>query len=185
MSEKFVTVATYGTSVEAQLARGLLEAEGINAYLIGDLTADAFPGLSALGDQVALQVHEQDAPRAVSLLASAASATLHADWERQAEAGVWVCSVCGAAVGYDLSTCPACKTGREGIREGRAEASTDLKKPAERGKSSEAIQKPRDRLTADAPATAQGAEEEPGPQGRAGCVVALAGLLYPLWLLVR
>jgi hypothetical protein len=188
MAERFVTVATYGTSPAAEIARGLLEAEGIRAFVIGGLTADVFPGGGAFGDQVALQVHERDAPRAVSLLAAAeAGATLDRDWEVQAEAGVWVCPVCGTAAGHELSACPACKTQREAIREGRTPADTDLKRP-ERGKPSEAIRPPRDRLTAEAPAVARTAGEEDETDlpagGRAGCVVILVGLLYPLWLFV-
>ena len=49
MPERFVTVATYGAPLEAEMAKNLLETEGIASFLEGDLTASAFFGNSALG----------------------------------------------------------------------------------------------------------------------------------------
>lgn len=118
MPERFVTVATYGVPLEAEMAKNLLETEGIASFLDGELTALAFVGNSAMG-QIRLQVSDQDAPRAAALLAAhAAEATLDADWETQAEegAGVWICSLCGTPVSDLLTVCFACQTRRTDIR---------------------------------------------------------------------
>ena len=62
MTEKFVTVATFDKTFEAQLAKNLLEAEGIASTLSGEFTADMLPLGQAGGiDQIVLQVQENDA----------------------------------------------------------------------------------------------------------------------------
>jgi hypothetical protein len=113
MSQRPVTVATFAHAVEAQLARNLLEAEGITAYLANE--NNVFPGAYDLVGRVGLQVAAEDAPRAVGLLA-AVEATLDDDWEAQAEKDVWVCSLCGTPVSTSLSVCYACETPRESIQ---------------------------------------------------------------------
>src|SRR5947209_18448617 len=108
MSDRFVTVASYTFPPEAQMARNLLEAEGIPAVLANEMTGDAFAGM---GDPIHLQVKAADARRAVSALAAAsAEAALDEDWEAQAEggAGVWPCPLCGGPVSNRLTVCPAC-----------------------------------------------------------------------------
>ena len=118
MSDKFVKVATYNQSFEAQLAKNLLENEGIDSMLSGELTADVLPLGQAGSDQIVLQVREDNAQRATGILAAVAAAKLDADWEEQAEsgAGVWICSICGEPISNGLSMCYSCQTPREGIR---------------------------------------------------------------------
>ncbi len=119
MSDKFVTVMTFHQSFEAQLAKNLLEDEGIASILSGELTADMLPfGQAGGGDQIVLQVHEGDAQRAAGVLAAVAAAKLDDNWEDEAEsgAGVWICSICGEPISNRLSTCYSCQTPREGIR---------------------------------------------------------------------
>ncbi len=119
MSDQFVTVMTFNRSFEAQLAKNLLENEGIESMLAGELTADVLPfGQAGGSDQIALQVREDDAQRAAGLLAAVDAAKLDDDWEDQAESGVWLCSICGEPVSNRLSICYSCQTPREGIRAG-------------------------------------------------------------------
>ncbi|HZY86566.1 MAG TPA: DUF2007 domain-containing protein [Gemmataceae bacterium] len=117
MTDKFVTVATFGLPYEAELAKSLLQNEGIESFLSGEQTADVWLGNAGLGDQLRLQVHEQDAQRAAGILAAQAAA-LDEDWEDKAEhdPDIWVCSLCGSPVSNRLSACLACQTPREGIR---------------------------------------------------------------------
>ena len=126
MSDKFVKVMTFNDSFEAQLAKQLLKDEGIESMLTGMLTANVLFGNIALGDQIVLRVHEDEAQRAASILATnAAEAKLDDDWENQAEAGagVWLCTICGEPIRNRLSICYSCQTPREGIR---ADAPRDL-----------------------------------------------------------
>jgi hypothetical protein len=117
MSDKFVTVMTFHQSFEAQLAKNLLQDEGINSMLSGELTADMLPlGQAGGSDQIVLQVHEDDAQRAAGLLAVVAAAKLDDNWEEEAEASVWLCSICGEPISNRLSVCYSCQTPREGIR---------------------------------------------------------------------
>lgn len=119
MADTFVTVMTFHQSFEAQLAKNLLEDEGIASILSGELTADMLPfGQAGGGDQIVLQVHEGDAQRAAGVLAAVAAAKLDDNWEEEAEsgAGVWICSICGEPISNRLSSCYSCQTPREGIR---------------------------------------------------------------------
>jgi hypothetical protein len=118
MSDHFVTVQHFGNSFEAQLAKNLLENEGITSMVTGELSQDVLLGTGL--NQIALQVHEDDAQRATGILAAVAAAKLDEDWEEQAEsgAGVWTCSICGEPISNNLSVCYSCQTPRESIRAG-------------------------------------------------------------------
>jgi hypothetical protein len=118
MPGKFVTVMSFHLPYEAELARGLLEAEGITAFLAGDVAGSVLAGTGVVGE-VHLQVDEADAQRAAGILAACqAEAALDEDWETQAErgAGVWVCSLCGTPVSNHLPVCYSCATPRDAIR---------------------------------------------------------------------
>jgi hypothetical protein len=117
MANRFVTVQMFNNSFKAQLAKNLLENEGIESMMSGELSQDVMLGTGL--NQIALQVHEDQAQRATGILAAAeAEAELDADWEHQAEsgAGVWVCTICGEPIHNSLSVCYSCQTPREGIR---------------------------------------------------------------------
>jgi rubrerythrin len=117
MADKFLTVMTFNQSFEAQLAKNLLENEGIEALMAGEHTSDVLFGNPGLGDQIVLQVREEDAKRAAGILAEVAAAKLEDNWEDEAESGdVWVCSICGEPISNLLSVCYSCQTPREGIR---------------------------------------------------------------------
>jgi hypothetical protein len=118
MSDQFVTVATYNRSFEAQCAKNLLENEGIESMLSGEITADVLSfGQAGGGDQIVLQVREEDAQRATGILAAVAAAKLEDNWEDEAESGsdVWVCTLCGEPISNQISICYSCQTPREGI----------------------------------------------------------------------
>ncbi len=115
MADKLVTVMTFNQSFEAQLAKNLLENEGIECMVGGALSSDVlFSGLAG-ADPIILQVREEDAQRAVALLAAV---ELNKNWEEEAESGadVWICSICGEPISNRLSICYACQTPRDGIR---------------------------------------------------------------------
>jgi len=65
--EFLVTVATFGNAPEAHMVRSLLEAEGIHAFVMGDMAATAWGFVNA-PDAVQLQVPEKDAARARDVL---------------------------------------------------------------------------------------------------------------------
>ncbi|HKV11982.1 MAG TPA: DUF2007 domain-containing protein [Thermoanaerobaculia bacterium] len=66
--EKLVTVETFSTPWEAQLARARLESEGIHCVVADESFARLYCGLSNALGGVKLQVREEDAPRAAELL---------------------------------------------------------------------------------------------------------------------
>jgi rubrerythrin len=115
MADKLVTVMTFNNSFEAQLAKNLLENEGIVSVVTGEFSSDVLLGTVLGRNQIALQVHEDDAQSAVALLAEV---ELNKDWEDEAESGadVWICSICGEPISNRLSSCYACQSPRDGIR---------------------------------------------------------------------
>ncbi len=115
MADKLVTVMTFNQSFEAQLAKNLLENEGITSVLTGEFSSDILLGTVLGRNQISLQVREEDAQRAVALLAEV---ELNKDWDEEAESGadVWICSICGEPISNRLSICYACQTPRDGIR---------------------------------------------------------------------
>lgn len=165
MGDKFVTVATYNLPYEAELAKNLLQNEGIESFLTGGLTADVLFGNAGLADQVRLQVREDDAQRAAGLLAVHA-ATIDADWEERAEhdPDVWVCSLCGAPVSNQLTTCTGCQTPRASIRADRPRLPAPPVDAVQR-RDEIAARPPRASAPpAPAPAASAAGEEEPFPE---------------------
>jgi hypothetical protein len=70
MSDSLVTVATFATSTEAELARNLLAGEGLQAYLTGAESAGILGMVATPWDGgVKLQVAADDEKRASSILA--------------------------------------------------------------------------------------------------------------------
>jgi hypothetical protein len=121
MSDKLVFVAAFAMPVEAQLARGLLEADGIKAFLTGGGSVNVFSGVQGLGGQIRLQVAEGDADRAAEILAPHFDrATDDGDAESGDDAALWLCPLCGDAVSEDLDFCPACDTPRPAGRQSLA-----------------------------------------------------------------
>jgi hypothetical protein len=204
MSDRLVTVARYSVDVEAQLAVGRLQAEGIPAFLSGEWSAGAFSGVSGLGGPMQVQVHEMDLKRARDILATCtADEELDEDWEELAEADVWVCSLCGEPVSSDLSACPACQTPRNALRSDAAHALPRPRQPAALLPEAGIVR--RDQLAAGPPPVPEHELAEDGPDlppaetflgddlaRRAfraavfGCVTLFVVFnLYSLWLLLR
>ncbi len=76
MSEQLVTIATFATAIEANLARTKLESEGIECFLADEYRGHQ-PYLPVGG--VKLQVRDTDAQRAIEILGD--SSTLVEDAE--------------------------------------------------------------------------------------------------------
>lgn len=151
MSDKFVTVQTFNNSFKAQLAKNLLENEGIGSMVSGGLAQDMMLGTGL--SQIALQVHEDQAQRAAGILAAVeAEAELDADWEEQAQSGVWLCSICGEPVSNRLSVCYSCQTPREGIRAAAPRGSTAIQPDPSTLPTGEDVQKRDEIARAPAPA---------------------------------
>src|SRR5437588_2833652 len=79
-----VTIAAYNSTPEAQLAKNLLEAEGISAFLTDDATADMLHLTSPFGE-AKIQVTEENVARAVAILRAAEQQ--HAEAVARAETG--------------------------------------------------------------------------------------------------
>lgn len=130
MEPKLVTVCTYTSAVQAEMAKLALEAGGVTAF-IGDatmVTAEWLIG-SALGG-VKLQVAEVDVPAAMAVLASHESLT-NPSGDRPADDGVPRCLSCGAVMPGEATTCPACGWSfLDGAKPDDAEAPRDDDRPA-------------------------------------------------------
>lgn len=154
MPDQFVTVATFHRTSEAQLAKSLLENEGIASILSGELTADMLPfGQAGGSDPIVLQVHEDDAQRAAGLLAVVAAAKLDDNWEEAAEtaADVWICSLCGEPISNRLSMCYSCQTPRESIRAAAPRDRSAIQQKPATPSNSEEMQKMDETMPAHSP----------------------------------
>jgi hypothetical protein len=68
MCERFVTIATFHSHIEAQLVKDRLADDGIRAGLIGDTSLSAFGLMGAVVGTMDLQVPESERDRALQLL---------------------------------------------------------------------------------------------------------------------
>jgi hypothetical protein len=148
MSDKLVFVAAFVMPVEAQLARGLLEADGIRAFLTGEQSANVF-GVRGLGGQIRLQVPEGDAERAADILAP--HFDRHPDAaDSEDDADSWLCPLCGDAVNEDFDFCPECDTPRPAVRQSLAVTSVPRRAPVSQDIQEEPAPKP-EKITSDEP----------------------------------
>lgn len=76
MREKLVTVSTFDMPTEAHLAKGLLEANGLEVFLADELTVGVAWHLSNAVGGIKLQVAETDVERATSILAAQEVSTI-------------------------------------------------------------------------------------------------------------
>jgi hypothetical protein len=114
-NHRTVVVGSFGSAIEADLARNLLEREGISC-LVDDADAKNIFGMARLNISINLAVRAEDAPRAAALLAEAEmNATLDDDWESIAEQTA-VCTLCGEPLLSEEVVCSGCSTPRDGIR---------------------------------------------------------------------
>ena len=150
MSEKFVTLAAFPRSAEAELARGRLEAEGIKAFLMGGGSVDVFGGIQGLGG-ISLQVSEVDAMRATAILAAVEAERERQDGDPESDDAVlWLCPLCGDAVRDDLSVCPSCETPRPAPEKSQAVTAASRRPAASQDVQEDPVPKP-DKVTSDTP----------------------------------
>jgi hypothetical protein len=79
MAGKLVTVGTFDMPTEAHLAKGLLEANGLETFLADELTVGVAWHLSNALGGIKLQVPETDVERATGILAAREDASLDAE----------------------------------------------------------------------------------------------------------
>ena len=84
MAGKLVTVDTFDMPTEAHLAKGLLEANGLTAFLADELTVGVAWHLSNAVGGIKLQVAETDVERAINILAGREDSSIDAE-ERLAD----------------------------------------------------------------------------------------------------
>jgi hypothetical protein len=115
MEERFIVVASFTAPLAAQRALQELEEAGVQAFLSGEMTANAFAGMSMLGPQLTLLAARTDRKRALDVL-SVLHRAVPDDWEDSVdvEEGVWLCPLCGSAVDEQENQCPSCSTPRFG-----------------------------------------------------------------------
>jgi hypothetical protein len=199
MSDKLVFVAAFNMPVEAELARGLLEEDGIKTFLTGGGSVNVFSGVQGLGGQIRLQVADADADRAAEILAPHFDHHPDDDGaESRDDAAVWLCPLCGDAVSDDLNFCPACETPRPAARESLAVTAVPRNGPVSRDVQEEPTVKP-EKITTDEPLDAMppaldGDFDVPDMETLVGddlvrraFISSLFGVLspYSLWLLVQ
>jgi hypothetical protein len=110
MSVDLVTVAIFETAVEASPARAMLEAEGIQTYLQGEVTGYMlwymWPGLGG----VKLQVENKDVQQATELLRKYLDEAENEEDAKTSHVPNWVCPRCGAEVDAGFEICWSCGT---------------------------------------------------------------------------
>ena len=116
MSEKLVTVASFATPFEAQVAKNRLEAEGIPAFLGDEESVGNLWHLGMALGGVKLMVSDDHIQKAMDLLTILPEEELaetdpdpdsgEADSEAIQEA--WTCPQCGNRVTADQGFCPSC-----------------------------------------------------------------------------
>jgi Putative prokaryotic signal transducing protein len=135
MSNNYVTVAGFSQPVDAEIARGRLESEGIPAVVMGGLSTSTLFGTSNIAGRVDLRVPGEHVARAVQILAECGDAGHLTD---ENAGPFWICPLCGEPVGADLSVCPSCETHR---------GQTPLVRPEDDDEAEEGIQLPPPSLT--------------------------------------
>ncbi|MHC4721973.1 MAG: putative signal transducing protein [Planctomycetota bacterium] len=68
MDDKLITIAEFQNDIEAQMAKSLLQADGIDAIIVGQAVKDLLPVDGMLN--VELQVFARDAQKAMAVLDS-------------------------------------------------------------------------------------------------------------------
>ncbi len=213
MTDDYVTVAGFGETVEAEIARGRLESEGIPAVVSGAPTANVLFGTTNLG-RVELRVPAEHLKRAVQILVECGGGrNLSEEVREDDEEPVWLCPLCGEPVRDVLPVCHACHTPRGKSPTVRARYEEDEPEDgiqAQPAAASREIRRPEDGIRQPAQTTS----EPPVPHDSAGVTMTIDGspaalsegdtmarralygalfafptagllLLYSIWLLLR
>jgi hypothetical protein len=121
-TRNLVSIGSYATPVEADMARNLLEAQGIASYLEGASTVGNFWYLGNATGWVKLMVDEEQAERAATVLRTATS--------EAASVPPWVCE-CGAEVDAGFDVCWACGLSRDAVAPPDDESHVTISAPVE------------------------------------------------------
>lgn len=114
---KVVVVATFSMPLEAEMARGQLEAEGIPARVADEDTVTLFNLGGAFGT-VKLMVSEEHLERARAILdelPEPISVPAPTDIEAEESVAGWICAQCDTEVSVDQTRCPSCAAPRPGM----------------------------------------------------------------------
>jgi hypothetical protein len=104
MEEELVTVRSFYTTPEAELAKTVLESAGIQAFVLDGNMASMLS--NAVGG-AKVQVNDQDAARATEILAAWKPASGAGEDSKIGDAAM-MCMECGQIMREGVSTCPAC-----------------------------------------------------------------------------
>jgi len=88
MTDKLVTLATFGSPVEARIVCNRLEAEGVQAFLAGESSGSTLWHVGTALGGVKLEVAEKDYDRAAKLLEAGQKPVTAGDWEKEPSAGM-------------------------------------------------------------------------------------------------
>jgi hypothetical protein len=102
--EDLVTVASYGSPHEASIAKATLDAENIQAYLMGTEAVNTLWYIGTALGGVKLQVALRDADRATDVLGAIKST------DKSKSIAPWKCPSCGAEVDEGFEVCWSCGT---------------------------------------------------------------------------
>jgi Putative prokaryotic signal transducing protein len=130
MSEKLITVATFPTPFEAQLAKNRLEAEGIPSYLGDEETAGNLWHLGLALGGVKLLVPDDHLSKAFDLLTAPPeeeTPDLEGDSKEsqpnpEAIQEGWNCPRCGKQNSADQESCTACESGGDEFDQASADS---------------------------------------------------------------
>jgi hypothetical protein len=103
-----VTIAVLTTTLEAEQARGYLEANGIAAVVFHPDGEALDPLMGYTLGLVHLRVAPGDAAAATALLEAARPPAAAADGDEPPDDGTVACMACGVAMPEYLDRCPAC-----------------------------------------------------------------------------
>ena len=103
MREGMTRLETYTSEIEAEIAKGRLEALGVRVVLESDNCGDMHPHLN-LQAGVKLFVSDEEIDKAREILADQTIATT---------TGTWLCGGCGEEIGGSYDTCWKCGRDRK------------------------------------------------------------------------
>src|SRR3990172_2103817 len=105
--DELVTIAKFGSPQDAHLLRSVLEAEGIRACVVDDVTTTWLWYLGTALGGAKLQVAKRDADRAKGALREAGSG------ETAIDSCPWTCPKCGTEVDAGFEICWSCESPKE------------------------------------------------------------------------
>lgn len=108
MPEKLVTLTTFSSPVEAQMAKNLLEAHGIVAYLADEETVGMYWLLGNAIGGVKLQVADSDLERAADTLETRGQRNAPVPEPEETFSEARTCPACRKSFPAECDYCPSC-----------------------------------------------------------------------------